>query len=430
MNLIKQLLWLSALSMSGIAQPTFAGSPHQRIVAPAPEFGVPVPNRFGQAIAAHGSLLLAGAPGEDVPGVADAGVAYLFELVGDTYVQRTRLFAPNAASGDAFGSAIALSENIAVVGAKDVDLPSGSGVGSAYVFERNGFDWILTAQLFAPDPATADNFGNAVAVSGNAIVVGALSDDINGIGVNVGSAHLFQRIGGNWQHTARLLANDPSINARFGRAVAISFDQLMIGSSDVDGGAGAVYVYTFDSTSVQFHARLIADDRAANDEFGAAIAIDGNTATVGASKDDAVSAQDAGAAYVFNRVGSQWTQQAKLVSISPQPGERLGYSVAVLGGFALAGSPYSRRASCCEHGSASLFLGSASGEWRHLRRLTAVDAAPFDLGGYSVALTESGPLAGAPDSNDSVSNADATGSVIRHERGLSLFCDGFEKVVE
>lgn len=400
----------------------------QRIVAPAPEVGVVVPNAFGNSIAASGNWMVVGAPGEDIPGVADAGVAYLYELSGGSYVQRARLSASDAASGDRFGDAVAISGDVVVIGAPTDNLSAGSDAGSVYVFERNGANWQQSIKLTQPGAATGDLFGASVAVSGGAILVGSPSDDVTGLGADVGSAHLFQRTGGTWAFTARLLASDAGSLDRFGTTVALSGNLAAVGSRHVDADAGAVYAFSFDTASAAFLQRIVPDDRQAGDEFGSAMAMDGNQLLVGARSSNGAQTQDSGAAYVFAWSGTNWMQQAKLVSPEPQAGAKFGFSVALLDGFALVGAPYAQvGATCCEQGRARLFLGSANG-WRHLRLLSIGDVAPFDLTANSVALTQTGVFAGAPGSNDPVSGADETGSVIRFEQSLSLFKDGFESI--
>lgn len=398
----------------------------ERIVAPAPEVGTVAPNAFGAAIAASGPWLAIGAPQEDLPGVVDAGVVYLYQWVDGTYLERVRFGAADAASGDGFGSAVAISGDTVVIGAPTDNLSAGSGAGSVYIFERNGANWEQRIKLTQPGAATADLFGSAVAISGDAIVVGSPGDDITGLGADVGSAHLFQRLGGVWTHTARLLASDAGSLVRFGQATAISGNLVVVGSRQADASAGAVYAYSFNSSSAQFEQRLVADDRQPGDEFGSALAMDGNQLLIGARSSDTAQAQDSGAAYVFAWSGTQWLQQARLESPAPQAGERFGYAVALLDGFALVGTPYAQvGGTCCEQGRARLFLGSTSA-WRHLRLLSIGDAAPFDTTAFSVALAQTGVFAGAPGSNDPVSGTDATGSAVRFERSLSLFKDGFE----
>lgn len=108
-----------------------------------------------------------------------------------------------------------------------------------------------------------------------------------------------------------------------------------------------------------------------------------------------------------------------------QVGDRLASSVALHGGMAMLGAPYMQAGDCCQQGSPRLVLGSASGS-QYLRRIPIADAALYDLSGYSVALVEAGPIVSAPESNDPVSGADATDSVILAELGLSLCRDDFD----
>jgi hypothetical protein len=386
---------------------------------------VSVPYRFGRAIAASGEWLVVGAPGEDAASVLNAGAAYVYRFNGSVYELDSPLNAADAGNNDEFGSALAIDGDVIVIGAPEDDLPSGSGAGSAYVFERSGSIWQQRAKLVAPDGRTADLFGASVAISGDLVVVGAPYDDIDGIGVNVGSAHVFERTGGTWNHALTLLASDAGTNHRFARSVAVSGNRVLVGAPEVEQGAGAVYAYRFEGLIAPFEGRLVADDRSEFDAFGTALSMDGTTILIGASQRNAVVGENVGAGYVFTRLGSQWTQKARLTVPDPQVGERLGLSVALHGGMALLGAPYTQAGDCCQQGSARLFLGTADA-WQYLRRVPIPEAAPYDRSGFAVALVEAGPLLGAPDSNDPASAADATGSVVLGEIGLSLFRDDFD----
>src|SRR6266508_458911 len=170
--------------------------------------------------------------------------------------------------------------------------------GSAYVFVRSGTGWSQQAKLTASDAASGDRFGDAVGISGNTVVVGA-SDAAS----DAGSAYVFVRSGTSWSQQAMLTASDAAVFDLFGRALAVSGDTAVIGapSDDTDAGpnAGSAYVFVRSGTSWSQQAKLTASDAAAFDFFGAAVAISGDTVVVGALADDTDAGSNAGSAYVF-----------------------------------------------------------------------------------------------------------------------------------
>src|SRR5215475_8338985 len=171
-----------------------------------------------------------------------------------------------------------------------------------------GVDPMLTSptRLKAGDGKAGDLFGSAVAISGDTAIVGAPSNDING-DADQGAAYIFVRSGGNWTQEARLKAPLGAAGDYFGSAVAISGDTAIVGAYLADTVAninqGLVYVFTRSAGVWTQQAKLKADDGGANDFFGISVAIDGDTAIIGAYFSHAGQNVNQGAAYVFNRSG-------------------------------------------------------------------------------------------------------------------------------
>lgn len=181
---------------------------------------------FGLHAAFAGETALIGAHG-----VADnRGAAYVFEPdAAGAWSQRTKLEAPDGEPGDNFGRAVALASHRALVGARGDD-DTAIGGGSAYVFRRTGAgDWILEAKLLAGDGDSLDFFGYSVAVTNHLAVVGARGEDENGY--NAGAAYVFAReTGGVWTQRVKLLASDGREHDRFGQTVAIWGDRVVVGA--------------------------------------------------------------------------------------------------------------------------------------------------------------------------------------------------------
>src|SRR5262249_28291282 len=163
------------------------------------------------------------------------------------------------------------------------------------------------AKLTAGDAASDDQFGAAVGISGETAVVGAPVDD-TAAGPNAGSAYVFVRSGTGWSQQAKLTASDAAAGAIFGLSVAVTGDTVVVGASGDNMLAGSAYVFVRSGTSWSQQAKLTASDAATGDRFGDGVGISGDTVVVGASD----AASDAGAAYVFVRRGTRWSQGAKL----------------------------------------------------------------------------------------------------------------------
>ncbi len=309
-------------------------------------------DRFGLSVAVSGSTAVVGAAWDDDTG-SNSGAAYVFVRSGMVWSQQAKLTASDAAADDLFGFSVGVSGDTAVVGAY-LDDDAGSQSGSAYVFVRSGTSWSEQAKLTASDAAPVDQFGLSVAVSGDTAVVGARLD--NDAGNDSGSAYVFVRSGTLWSEQAKLVAGDAAPSDQFGWAVALSGDTAVVGAPfDDDAGleSGSAYVFVRSGTTWSEQAKLVSSDLAAADRFAWSVAASGDTAVVGAYADDDAGTAS-GSAYVFVRSGTLWSEQAKLVASDAAPGDEFGQSVALSGATAVVGAPYDDDAGT-DSGSAYVF---------------------------------------------------------------------------
>ncbi|NNE34075.1 MAG: hypothetical protein HKN13_02490, partial [Rhodothermales bacterium] len=164
-------------------------------------------------------------------------------------------------------------------------------------------------KLLASDKASGEYFGRSVAIDGDTALIGASREDDSGT-YNNGAAYVFTRSGGSWSEQAKLLASDKASGDYFGYSVAIDGDTALIGASGEDDSGtsqnGAAYVFTRSSGSWSEQAKLLASDKASGEYFGNSVAIDGDTALIGASGEDDSGTYNNGAAYVFTRSGGSW----------------------------------------------------------------------------------------------------------------------------
>ena len=201
---------------------------------------------FGHFLALDGSTAILCAPFDDEV-VSNSGSAYVFErAAGGTWSLQTKLTASNPVHGETLGYAVSMDGDTVVLGA----LHNGGGnqSGSAYVFGRDGGGtWSQQAKLDNPNAAAARFYGYSVSVLGDAAVVSAVWDNQNGY--QSGSAYLFGRDeggAGSWGLQDKLIASDGASTDHFGYAVAVTGDAVLIGAvldDDKGSNSGSVYVY-------------------------------------------------------------------------------------------------------------------------------------------------------------------------------------------
>ncbi|MSP15505.1 MAG: hypothetical protein EXR73_02640, partial [Myxococcales bacterium] len=348
---------------------------------------------FASAVALAGDTAVIGAPLEEVGATIDQGAAYVYVRSGGAWTQQARLTSADGAATDQFGGAVALSGDTLLIGAR-LDDASVANQGSAYVFLRSGSTWTQEAKLVASDGGADDNFGTAVALDGNSALIGAPDD--NGPATDQGSAYVFLRSGSSWLEQAKLTATDGATNDRFGTSVALTGESVLIGapSDDIGGNTnqGSAYAFVRSSSSWSEQAKLTADDGAANDSFGRSVALAGETALIGAP-DDNGPAVDQGSAYAFMRSGTAWSQQARLTASDGAADAAFGMSVALSGESALIGA-YLHDAPLANSGSAYYFVRGGV-TWTEQTRLGATDRASGDQFGIAVALSGLDTLVGA-----------------------------------
>ena len=351
---------------------------------------------FGASVAVSGDTAAVGAPFDDDAG-SSSGSAYVF-VRGSTWSQQAKLTASDAAVSDRFGKSIAVSGDTAAVGAP-FDDDAGSSSGSAYVFVRSGSTWSQQAKLTADDGAAFDEFGASVAVSGNTAVVGAPFDD--DAGNSSGSAYVFVRSGSTWIQQAKLTASDAAASDRFGTSIALSGDTVVVGANRADPegktNAGAAYVFVRSGSTWGQQAKLTAGDGAAFDRFGRSVAISGDTVVAGANRADLGATTDAGAAYVFVRSDSTWTQQAKLTASDVEDYDLFGRSTGISGDTIAVGSHFHKDdGTSAFTGSVYVFQRSL-GTWSQQTILTASDAGRPGKFARELSISGDTVLAGARD---------------------------------
>jgi len=351
---------------------------------------------FGFSVALDGETALVGTPYDDVGATPDQGTAYVFVRSGTTWSQQAQLAASDGAGQDCFGYSVALDGETALVGAPYDDVGATTDQGTVYVFARSGTTWSQQAQLVASDGAGQDCFGESVALAGDTVVVGTSWHDANAT-TDQGAAYVFVRNGTTWSQQAQLVAADGASQDRFGYSVALDGETALVGAPyddvDSDVNQGSAYVFVRSGTSWSQQAQLIASGGASQDRFGYSVALDGETALVGVPYSDRGADADQGAAYVFVRSGTGWSQQAQFTAAAGDAADFFGGAVALAGDTALVGAYGDDVGANANQGSAYVFARNGT-TWSQQAQLVASDGAGQDWFGCSVALQGETALVG------------------------------------
>ena len=318
------------------------------------------------------------------PGSAQ-NFATIFEGEGEKWKETASL----TGDGGGFGRSVDVTDvrgqsntAFAIVGA-----PEG-GAGEAYVFALSGRDWKPQAKLRANDGEDGDAFGHAVSINGNTALIGAPKDD--DAGGNSGSAYFFVRQGARWVQKAKIAAKDAERSAGFGEAVALVGNTAIIGAPQSGHAgvrfAGGVYVFEREGERWVEKNKLTADDAGKADRFGFSVAISADTIVVGAPLKDTASGKDAGAAYIFGRDGTAWKQLAKALGKGGRGGDKFGNSVATNGNVVIVGAPI-RNEDAFASGAAYGFA-RVDGVWEAREKVVPKNGAKDLHFGMSVAINE------------------------------------------
>ncbi|QDU65136.1 FG-GAP repeat protein [Engelhardtia mirabilis] len=334
---------------------------------------------FGSSVALQGGRALIAARGDDDAGES-SGAAYAFAWTPDGWIQEAKLLPDDLDFEDRFGTSLALDGDTAIVTSlRDDD--AGSKSGGAYVFDRAGGAWTQTAKLVPADLQAGDEFGTKVELDGTTAVIGAWHSDA--MGADSGAAYVYQRaVDGSWVEVAKLVAPDGGPGDLFGWGLDIQGSTIAVSAvtSDANGSdSGAVYLFEEGPTGWEFRQKLAPASTVAGDRFGGDLALDDDTLLVGAHGKFA----SRGAAYAFRRdEGGLWHEVGQLFAADGHPGDNFGLGLDVEQGRAVIGAEYSDFAGS-NSGSAYVFELSPSG-WVETSHFAAPDLGPGDQLGYWV----------------------------------------------
>jgi len=354
---------------------------------------LPGSSYFGSSVALSGDTVLVGAPEDNAPETESGSAIVYIAADGGGWQEQAKLVADDATSGDNFGDSVALDGDTAVVGAP-YDRPGGVyDAGSAYVFVRSGSTWTQQAKLVPSTIGYDSSAAWSVAVKGDVAVVG---QPRGGPGDGGGAVIIFTRSGTTWTEEAVLEDLETDQGTGFGGAVAIDGETLVVGQAPHgyvygDPQYNSAYVYVGSGATWTLQAVLATSEVGLPDSFGGAVDVKGDTVVVGAGDCSAGGVREGGCAYVFQRSGTTWTQEAQLVGSEVKLWDRFGQAVAVDGKTIMVSSyDYDVAPGYGAGGAAYIFRRNGT-TWTEKRLLVSPDPPANDHFGYAMDLERKAP---------------------------------------
>ncbi len=273
-------------------------------------------------VALRNQYAVIGSPTDSTNG-ADAGAAHVFRRVGTQWIpDGAPLVASDGAPGDRFGTSISMDGQLLAVGAPGEDLGATTDVGAAYVFRRTLDTWSQIAKIILPSPIAQEEFGSAVSLRGNRLIVGAPQTVSGG----TGRAVIYSYDGVSWSIDAILSPQSLTTGDAFGRSVAIGVTHAFIGvplrTTGGTPGAGEVYIYEL-SGSWSLASILSAATPETLAEFGSSISGNDNTVAIGAPGENS----GTGVVHIFDKVTGTWISNLELNTPSATPSGGFGSSL-------------------------------------------------------------------------------------------------------
>ncbi|NOQ27344.1 MAG: hypothetical protein GQ564_18435, partial [Bacteroidales bacterium] len=357
--------------------------------------------------------------------------AYVFEKPTSGWedcFQIAKLEASNPNDNDEFGHSINIDGNQIVIGANQTD-NDGFNSGSAYVFEKPVTGWrdaTETAILSASNAAKNDEFGSAVSISGDRIIVTASGYNFDG---SYNNCYIYEKPQGGWINNTETFLTEPLIfnglMSDYGSVVAIDGDYAVIGAPNEEFYTGSVYVLYFNGITWETKARLTASDGNILNFFGISVGISGDNIIIGAPNNDYNIGNFYKSAYVFTKPESGWgdmEETAKLTASDASDGDSFGYSVGIFGDNIVIGA-------CGEgdgdlNGAAYVFT-KADGGWENMTE-TAKLTTSEEYSGFGIAtdIYKDYIIVGAKKTISS--NVDYSGAAFIYEKSSNGWLSGTE----
>ena len=373
--------------------------------------------QFGAAVATLRDLAVVGAPNDSVV-YTSGGSVYLYARSLDgsnTWTQVKKIYASDASANDHFGTAVAISGDLLVVGSP---FAAGkvSSSGAAYVYGRNQGgtnQWGFVKKISASDGSINDQFGGTISISNTLVAVGAPHGIVGGVNA-AGAVYLFdqnQTGPGQWGLVKKLTLANAATSDAFGSSVSLSGDNLVVGAPLVDltnaVNGGATFIYSRNLTGSNqwgLVKKLTLASAAINDQFGTSVSLSGDNLVAAAPYLDLPGTTDSGAAYVFSRNqggAEQWGLVKQLALTNPVTADHFGSSVAMDADTIVVGVPQQDGTNGVDYGAAYLFKQNQGGSnvWGQVDKLLPATVGQNDYFGCAVAISQNTVAGGAYNSS-------------------------------
>jgi hypothetical protein len=347
---------------------------------------------FGQAVAIYGNYAVVAAPYDDINANTNQGSVYVFFYTGNGWVFQQKLTASDGTAEDVFGISVSIWNDQLAVGASGADIAGQSNRGAVYMFKLNGNQWQQQAKLLHGDPVAGDEFGKAVAIQNNKLLVGAPRKS-NGSFNQQGAAYLFLYNGSNWTQNNKLLHGELTGGDEFGSSVAVDANRLVIGAPDKRennislAGAAFIFYSANGNSGWSLEKKLTNTTSAFEDRFGSSVSIDGEHVAIGVPGRHLYNSDAAGAVIIYRYIQNDWLGTASLDVKEVATEDYFGSSVALKGAQLLVGAPMRDIDGHFNAGGAWLFEGDLPfSSWFFRRRITDVEVERIAFFGSAVAV--------------------------------------------
>ncbi len=294
-------------------------------------------DRFGWSVDISGDTAVVGATLGDGT-VEDMGSVYVYTRSNGNWSFQQELNVEETSESHFFGDVVKIEGDTIVVGARATE----NYTGSAYVFQRTDGVWTETAKLLADDPAENANFGGAIDIENSTIVIGARFDSESS--TRSGAVYIFEEQAGSWTQTQKIKDDSPTYLGTFGTAVSLSGDLLLVGAistSDRAESTGKAVLYQRDPGSGNWNSiqTLTASDSILNSYFGISVEIHDQQIFIGSAKDP-TGVDFNNAVYLFELEDQTWVEQQKISSPDAEYGDQFGRNFAITNGTLFISAQY------------------------------------------------------------------------------------------
>ncbi|MEO7048179.1 MAG: hypothetical protein ABI091_22970 [Ferruginibacter sp.] len=329
---------------------------------------------FGESVSISGNYAIVGAFNDATGANPPKGSASIYHYSGNNWVFMQKLTDATGTNNERFGASVSISGNYAIVGAYLDDVGANVDQGSASIYRFNGSTWVLLQKIIDATGAAGDSFGNSVSISGTYVIVGAYLDDI-GANVDQGSASIYQYNGSTWVLMQKITDATGAANDNFGWDTKISGKMAIIGSPNDDVAAntdqGSSSVYKYNGSTWGLMQKITDGNGTVGDNFGNAVAIEGNYAVVGAPGHKVGANFNVGNTNIYKLNGSTWTILQQIDNPQSIVGDRFGYSATISGNYIMLSSSQTINGNN-QQGSAFIYQKIGIG-WQKLQ--TVIDPA-------------------------------------------------------